>query len=65
MKRVSLELQGVWVCDACDCEQADLLEKSTGRGRVVWKVKPVLTCRFCGEESRADVVMHTVSTSEE
>lgn len=59
MKRVTVELQGVWVCPACKSEQSSLLERSEAR-RGVWLMPSVLDCRDCGEQSRAESVAHQV-----
>lgn len=57
MKRVGVELQGVWQCPACDAEQADLLQRGT---RSAWMLPSVLMCRECGERCRAESVANVV-----
>ena len=58
MKRVSVEIQGVWQCPACQGEQADLLVRSQ---RGSWMLPAVLRCRDCGETCRAESVAHVVT----
>lgn len=57
MKRVGVELQGVWQCPACDAEQADLLQRGA---RSAWMLPSVLMCRECGERCRAESVANVV-----
>lgn len=57
MKRVGVELHGVWQCPACDAEQADLLQRGA---RGAWLLPSVLMCRECGERCRAQSVANVV-----
>ena len=59
MKRVSVEIQGVWQCPQCDAEQASLMTRGVNR-RDMWLLPSVLVCRECGEPCRAESVASVI-----